>query len=46
VRPLILWLWLGGGIMAFGTLLAALPGRRRRPTEPVSAPVPDDRVPA
>jgi cytochrome c-type biogenesis protein CcmF len=46
VRPLILWLWIGGGIMAFGTILAALPGRRRRPTMPVSAPVPDDRVPA
>jgi cytochrome c-type biogenesis protein CcmF len=46
VRPLILWLWLGGGIMAFGTLLAAMPGRRRRPTAPVSAPIPDDRVPA
>ena len=27
--------------MAFGTLLAAWPGRRRRcPTDPVSAPVP------
>ena len=45
VRPLILWLWIGGGIMALGTLLAALPGRRRRPTMPVSAPLPDDRVP-
>jgi hypothetical protein len=28
--------------MAVGTLLAAFPGsRRRRPTEPVSAPVPE-----
>ena len=26
--------------MAFGTVLAAFPGRRRRPTSPVSAPVP------
>ena len=41
VKPLILWMWLGGAIMAVGTLLAAFPGRRqRRPTEPVSAPIP------
>ncbi|MGH9126794.1 MAG: cytochrome c-type biogenesis CcmF C-terminal domain-containing protein [Acidimicrobiales bacterium] len=40
VQPLIMWLWLGGGIVALGTLLAAWPGRRRRPIEPVSAPVP------
>ena len=39
VQPLIVWLWIGGGIMAVGTLLAAVPGRRRRGTEPVSAPV-------
>jgi cytochrome c-type biogenesis protein CcmF len=44
VKPLILWLWIGGAVMALGTLLAAFPGRRRRqPTAPVSAPVPDDR---
>ena len=41
VKPLILWMWLGGAMMAVGTLLAAFPGRRqRRPTEPVSALVP------
>ena len=41
-KPLILWLWIGGAVMAVGTLLAAFPGaRRRRPTDPVSAPVPD-----
>ena len=40
VKPLILWLWIGGAVMAIGTLLAAFPGRRRRrPTDPVSAPV-------
>ncbi|MGI8710956.1 MAG: heme lyase CcmF/NrfE family subunit [Acidimicrobiales bacterium] len=39
VQPLIVWLWTGGAIMAFGSVLAAFPGRRRRPTEPVSAPV-------
>jgi cytochrome c-type biogenesis protein CcmF len=43
VAPLIYWLWVGGGIIAFGTLLAAWPGRRRRPTEPVSSPVAGDR---
>jgi cytochrome c-type biogenesis protein CcmF len=40
IQPLTLWLWVGGGVMAFGTVLAAWPGRRRRPTDPVSAPVP------
>jgi len=37
VQPLIVWLWIGGGVMAFGSLLAAFPGRRRKPTDPVSA---------
>jgi cytochrome c-type biogenesis protein CcmF len=39
VQPLIMWLWIGGGIIAIGTLMAAWPGRRRRPTAPASAPV-------
>ena len=40
VKPMILWLWIGGLIMAIGTLLAAFPGtRRRRAIDPVSAPV-------
>ena len=40
VKPLVVWLWIGGAIMAIGTLLAAFPSRRRRrPTDPVSAPV-------
>jgi cytochrome c-type biogenesis protein CcmF len=38
VQPLITWLWIGGGIMALGTALAAFPGRRRIPTDPVSSP--------
>jgi cytochrome c-type biogenesis protein CcmF len=42
VKPMILWLWIGGALMALGTILAAFPGhRRRRPTDPVSAPVPE-----
>lgn len=40
VQPLIVWLWVGGGVMAVGSLMAAFPGRRRRPIDPVSAPVP------
>ena len=40
IKPLIVWLWIGGALMAIGTLLAAFPGkRRRRPTDPVSAPI-------
>lgn len=41
IKPLILWLWIGAGLMAIGTLLAAFPGRRRRPTEATSALLPD-----
>ena len=41
VKPLILWMWIGGLLMAVGTVLAAFPGRRRRnPLDPVSAPIP------
>jgi cytochrome c-type biogenesis protein CcmF len=38
LQPLVTWLWIGGGVMAFGTALAAFPGRRRRPTQPTSEP--------
>jgi cytochrome c-type biogenesis protein CcmF len=41
IQPLVMWLWLGGGLIGLGSLLAALPGRRRRPTDPVSVPVPE-----
>ena len=40
VQPMVLWLWVGGFVMAFGTVLAAFPGRRRNPLDPVSAPAP------
>ena len=41
IQPMALWLWVGGGVMALGTVLSAWPGRRRRrPTDPVSAPDP------
>lgn len=36
VKPLILWLWIGSGLMALGTVLSAFPGGRRRPEAPVS----------
>ncbi|WP_277619175.1 cytochrome c-type biogenesis CcmF C-terminal domain-containing protein, partial [Ilumatobacter nonamiensis] len=45
VKPMILWLWIGGLVMAIGTLLAAFPSaRRRRAIDPVSAPIADDRA--
>jgi cytochrome c-type biogenesis protein CcmF len=37
VQPLVMWLWIGGAIMAVGTILAAFPGRRRNPIDPVSS---------
>ena len=37
IQPLIVWLWIGGFVMAAGTLLAIVPGSRRPPTAPVSA---------
>ena len=46
IEPMILWLWVGGGIMGLGTILAAWPGRRRRrPEDPVSAPIPSTAGP-
>jgi cytochrome c-type biogenesis protein CcmF len=38
VQPLVAWMWVGGAILALGAVLAVLPGRRRRPTDAVSAP--------
>ncbi|HEX4865120.1 MAG TPA: heme lyase CcmF/NrfE family subunit [Acidimicrobiales bacterium] len=40
VEPLVLWIWVGGGVIIAGAVLAAWPGRRRRPGDPVGAPVP------
>ncbi|MCY7299443.1 MAG: cytochrome c biogenesis protein CcsA, partial [Ilumatobacteraceae bacterium] len=40
IKPMIVWLWIGGLMCALGTVLAAFPGRhRRRPTDAVSAPI-------
>ncbi|MDP8936835.1 MAG: heme lyase CcmF/NrfE family subunit [Actinomycetota bacterium] len=44
IQPLVVWLWIGGMVMALGTAMAAWPGRRRsRPDDP--EPV-GHRVPA
>ncbi|MCY4257823.1 MAG: cytochrome c biogenesis protein CcsA [bacterium] len=40
VQPLTLWLWIGGAIMLVGAVLSVFPGRRRAPTQPVSAALP------
>lgn len=41
IKPMVLWIWVGGFIVILGTALALFPGaNRRRPTDPVSAPVP------
>jgi cytochrome c-type biogenesis protein CcmF len=39
VNPMVLWLWVGGGVMAVGTLVALSPSLRRR-TRPVPEQVP------
>ena len=40
IKPMIVWLWVGGLLCGAGTLLALFPGpNRRRPTDPVSAPI-------
>ena len=33
VRPLLAWIWLGGFVIAFGTIVAVLPGRRKSARE-------------
>ncbi|HEY1375044.1 MAG TPA: heme lyase CcmF/NrfE family subunit [Candidatus Binatia bacterium] len=30
VRPLVVWIWLGGGVIALGTIIAILPARKRQ----------------
>ena len=45
IKPMIVWMWIGGGLMAIGTVLAAFPGKRRRPTSPTSALIEIERDP-
>ena len=44
IEPMVAWIWFGGGVIFVGSFLAAFPGRRRRPTDPASAPLPDVRT--
>ncbi len=37
VNPMVLWLWVGGAVMALGTAVAAWPARRRRDSGPRGA---------
>jgi cytochrome c-type biogenesis protein CcmF len=43
VNPMVLWLWVGGGVMALGTILALSPTLRRR-LKPVAEPPPVEPV--
>ncbi len=43
VLPLVIWLWIGGFLAGAGALLAAWPGRRRRPTDPIAVAIPELR---
>lgn len=36
VNPLVLWLWVGGAVMAFGVVVCLVPQRRSRPRDGVS----------
>ncbi|MDQ1492397.1 MAG: cytochrome c-type biosis protein CcmF [Actinomycetota bacterium] len=40
IGPLVVWLWIGGGILAFGTAVAVWPARRIRRRSPGSGPDP------
>jgi cytochrome c-type biogenesis protein CcmF len=35
IRPLVMWIWIGGGVMALGALVAIWPDRRARAVDPV-----------
>ena len=30
IKPMVMWLWIGGGVIALGTVMALLPALRRR----------------
>ena len=36
VEPLVVWIWIGGGVMLLGTGFAAWPVRRRREEQAVA----------
>ncbi len=37
VKPMVMWIWLGGGVMVIGTVLALMPKRRRASADGVLA---------
>jgi cytochrome c-type biogenesis protein CcmF len=41
VQPLVMWMWVGGGMIFFGAILSAIPGKRRKPTQPASLYFPE-----
>ncbi len=46
VEPLVMWIWIGGGVIIAGCALSAWPGgRRRRPTDPVGARLSEPEAP-
>jgi cytochrome c-type biogenesis protein CcmF len=46
VKPMIVWIWIGGGVVALGTLLALTPSlrRKRKPGAPALEPPPLEDV--
>ena len=44
IKPMIVWIWIGGGIVALGTLLALTPSlrRKRKPGAPALDPPPTE----
>jgi cytochrome c-type biogenesis protein CcmF len=44
VNPMVVWLWIGGGVIVLGTALALMPGPRRRKS-PVEEPAVESRDP-
>jgi cytochrome c-type biogenesis protein CcmF len=34
LRPLVMWIWIGSGVMVVGAIVAMLPGRQRKPARP------------
>jgi len=38
VNPMVVWLWIGGGVIVIGTVIALMPGGRRRRVPAVEPP--------
>jgi cytochrome c-type biogenesis protein CcmF len=46
VNPMIVWIWIGGGVIAFGTAVALVPMLGRRRGAPAADGEPEARFPA